>query len=129
MSKIEPGLLYTKEDEWIKVAGDEATVGVTDHAQDALSDIVYLELPEVGDIFAAGESFGVVESVKASADLYMPVSGEITAVNEDLLDTPELVNTDPYGAAWLVKIKISDAAELDEMMDAAAYAKYLEERD
>ena len=129
MSKIEPGLLYTKEDEWVKVAGDEATVGVTDHAQDALSDIVYLELPEVGDVFAAGESFGVVESVKASADLYMPVSGEITAVNEDLADTPELVNTDPYGAAWMVKIKISDAAELDEMMDAAAYAKYLEERD
>ncbi|MCB9423016.1 MAG: glycine cleavage system protein H [Ardenticatenaceae bacterium] len=88
MSKIEAGLLYTKEDEWIKVDGDEATVGVSDHAQDALSDIVYLELPDVGDAFGMGDTFGVVESVKAAADLYMPVSGEVTAVNEDLIDTP-----------------------------------------
>ncbi len=129
MSNIESGLLYTKEDEWIKVDGDEATVGVTDHAQDALSDIVYLELPDVGDSFAMGDDFGVVESVKAAADLYMPVSGEVTAVNEDLIDAPELINSDPYGEAWLVKIKISDPAELDEMMDADAYAAYLNERD
>ena len=129
MSKIAAGLLYTKEDEWIKVDGDEATVGVTDHAQDALSDIVYLELPEVGESFGMGDTFGVVESVKAAADLYMPVSGEVTAVNEDLVDTPELVNSDPYGEAWMVKIKLSNPAELDELMDADAYTKYLEERD
>ena len=129
MSKIEPGLLYTKEDEWIKVDGDEATVGVSDHAQDALSDIVYLELPDVGDTFETGDTFGVVESVKAAADLYMPISGEITAVNEDLIDTPEAVNSDPYGEAWLIKVKLSNPAELNDMMDADAYAKYLEERD
>ncbi|MCB9419980.1 MAG: glycine cleavage system protein GcvH [Ardenticatenaceae bacterium] len=129
MSKIEAGLLYTKEDEWIKVDGDEATVGVSDHAQDALSDIVYLELPDVGDAFGMGDTFGVVESVKAAADLYMPVSGEVTAVNEDLIDTPELVNSDPYGAAWMVKIKLSNPSELDDLMDAATYTQYLEERD
>ena len=129
MSKIVAGLLYTKEDEWIKVEGDEAAVGVTDHAQDALSDIVYLELPDVGDSFDLGDTFGVVESVKAAADLYMPITGEITAVNEDLIDTPELVNSDPYGAAWMVKLKISDTAELDDLMDADAYTTYLEERD
>jgi glycine cleavage system H protein len=129
MSKVVAGLLYTKEDEWIKVEGDEATVGVSDHAQDALSDIVYLELPNVGDSFAMGDTFGVVESVKAAADLYMAVSGEVTAVNEALIDTPELVNSDPYGAAWMVKVKISSPAELDELMDAAAYTQYLEERE
>jgi glycine cleavage system H protein len=129
MSKIEAGLLYTKEDEWIKVDGDEATVGISDHAQDALSDIVYLELPDVGDSFEMGETFGVIESVKAAADLYMPVSGEISAVNEDLIDTPETVNSDPYGEAWLVKIKLSDLAQLDDLMDVDAYTQYLEERD
>jgi glycine cleavage system H protein len=129
MSKVVAGLLYTKEDEWIKVDGDEATIGVSDHAQDALSDIVYLELPDVGESFGMGDTFGVVESVKAAADLYMPVSGEVTAVNEDLIDTPELVNSDPYGAAWMVKIKLSDASELDDLMDADVYTQYLEERD
>ena len=128
-NKIVAGLLYTKEDEWIKVDGGEATVGVTDHAQDALSDIVYLELPDVGDSFGMGDTFGVVESVKAAADLYMPISGEITAVNEDLVDAPETVNSDPYGAAWMVKVKIGDPSQLDDLMDADAYTKYLEERD
>jgi glycine cleavage system H protein len=129
MSKVEAGLLYTKEDEWVKVEGDEATIGVTDHAQDALSDIVYLELPDVGDSFELGDTFGVVESVKAAADLYMPLSGEITAVNEDLIDVPETVNSDPYGEAWMVKVKLSDTGQLDDLMDAAAYTQYLEERD
>ena len=129
MSKIIAGLLYTKEDEWIKVEGDEATVGVSDHAQDALSDIVYLELPDVGDTFEIGDTFGVVESVKAAADLYMPISGEITAVNEDLIDTPETVNSDPYGAAWMVKVKLSNPAELDDLMNADVYTTYLAKRD
>jgi glycine cleavage system H protein len=129
MSKVEAGLLYTKDDEWVKVAGDEATVGVTDHAQDALSDIVYLELPNIGDSFEQGDTFGVIESVKAAADLYLPVSGEVTSVNDDLIDTPELVNSDPYGAAWMVTVKLSNPAELDALMDTDAYKTYCEERD
>jgi glycine cleavage system H protein len=129
MSQVEAGLLYTKEDEWVKLDGDEVTIGVTDHAQDALSDIVYLELPNVGDSFELGDTFGVIESVKAAADLYMPVSGEVTAVNDDLLDTPEQVNSDPYGMAWMIKVKISNPAELDELMDTNAYKTYCEERD
>ncbi|MCP4425412.1 MAG: glycine cleavage system protein GcvH [Chloroflexi bacterium] len=128
MSKIEPDLLYTKEDEWVKVDGDEATVGVSDHAQDALSDIVYLELPDVGDEFEMGDSFGVIESVKAAADLYMPLSGEITAVNEALIEEPELVNSAPYGA-WMVKIKLSAPSELDDLMDTDAYTEFLATRD
>lgn len=122
-------LRYTEEDEWIRVEGEEATVGITDYAQDSLSDIVYLELPEVGDFFGVGEAFGVVESVKAAADLFMPVSGDIIAINEDLIDTPELVNEDPYGAAWMVKIKMSEPGQLDDLMDAEAYKAFMEERE
>jgi glycine cleavage system H protein len=128
MSTIKDGLLYTKDDEWIAIDGDNGTVGITDHAQDALSDIVYLELPNVGDSYSAGETFGVVESVKAAADLFMPVAGEVTAVNEALVDAPEGLNQTPYDA-WLVKIKISDPAELDSLMDAAAYQEYLDNRE
>jgi len=128
MSKILDGYLYTKEDEWIKIEDGIGTVGITDHAQDSLSDIVYLELPNVGDFFGIGETFGVVESVKAAGDLYMPVSGDVTAVNEALIDTPEQINADPYGA-WMLKVKISDASELDKLMDAAAYTAFCEERE
>ncbi|MFN2276742.1 MAG: glycine cleavage system protein GcvH [Candidatus Promineifilaceae bacterium] len=127
-TKILPDLWYTDDDEWIRVDGDTAVIGVSDYAQDSLSDIVYLELPEVGDSFGKGDTFGVIESVKAAADLMMPVGGEIIEVNEDLLDTPEAVNEDPYGS-WLVKITMSDAAELDDLMDAEAYAAYCEERE
>jgi glycine cleavage system H protein len=129
MSNIPAGLRYSTEDEWVRVDGDEATIGVTDYAQDSLSDIVYLELPNVGDFFGAGETFGVVESVKAAADLYMPVSGDVTAVNEALVDTPELVNEDPYGGAWMIRIKMSEPDQLEALMDAAAYEIYLEGRD
>jgi glycine cleavage system H protein len=128
MTKIENDLLYTNDDEWIRVDGDEATVGVSDYAQDSLSDIVYLELPDVGETFEEGESFGVVESVKAAADLYMPVSGEVIEVNEALMDEPEAVNEDPYGKAWMVRVKMSDKGELDDLMDADAYRAYCEER-
>lgn len=128
MTKIENDLLYTRDDEWIRVDGDEATVGVSDYAQDSLSDIVYLELPDVGDTFEEGDSFGVVESVKAAADLYMPISGEIVAVNDALLDEPEAVNEDPYGKAWMVRVKMSDKSQLDELMDADAYRVYCDER-
>ena len=129
MSLVPESLRYTKDDEWIKLDGDEATIGVTDYAQDSLSDIVYLELPDVGDSFSVGETFGVVESVKAAADLLMPISGEVVAINEDLIDSPELVNEDPYGKAWMVKVKLSDPAQIDELMDTAAYQAYLDSRD
>lgn len=128
MSEIKDGLLYTQDDEWIKVEDGVGTIGITDHAQDALSDIVYLELPNEGDFFGIGETFGVVESVKAAADLYMPVSGDITAVNEPLIDAPEELNSSPYDA-WLIKVKLSAPAELDKLMDAAAYKEYLDSRE
>jgi glycine cleavage system H protein len=128
VTKIEKDLLYTKDDEWLRVEEDEATVGISDYAQDSLSDIVYLELPEVGDSFDEGEPFGVVESVKAAADLFMPAAGEVIEVNESLMDEPEVVNTDPYGQAWMVRIKLEDASQLDDLMDAEAYSAYCEER-
>jgi len=128
MSEIKDGLLYTKEDEWILVADGIATIGVTDYAQNSLSDIVYLELPSEGDSFDAEDTFGVVESVKAAADLFMPLSGEVTAVNEDLIDTPESLNSAPYDS-WLIKVKLSDASQVDGLMDAAAYKAYLDSRD
>lgn len=124
MSKIPTDLRYTNDDEWVSIDGDTATIGITDHAQDALSDIVYLELPSVGDFFGVGETFGVVESVKAAADLLMAVSGDVTAVNEDLIDTPEQLNADPYGS-WLIKVKMSAPSEFDDLMDAAGYEKHL----
>ncbi len=127
-TKILPDLQYTDDDEWVRVDGDMAVIGVSDYAQDSLSDIVYLELPAVGDSFGQGDTFGVIESVKAAADLMMPVGGEIVEVNEDLLDTPEAVNEEPY-ASWLVKITMSDAAELEALMDAEAYTAYCEERE
>ncbi len=129
MPEVVKGLYYSKEDEWVKVDGDEATIGVTDYAQDALSDVVYLELPEIGASFAAGDIFGVVESVKAASDLYAPIGGEVTAVNDDLVDAPEQVNEDPFGSAWMIKMKIKDAGELEALMDAAGYTAYCEERD
>lgn len=128
MSNIPDGLLYTKDDEWILVDGNEGVIGITDYAQDALSDIVYVELPDEGDSFAAGETFGVVESVKAAADLYMPISGEVTAVNEDLPDVPEVLNSDPYGEGWMIKIQIGDSDELEGLMDPASYTTYCDER-
>jgi glycine cleavage system H protein len=129
MSTIPSDLLYSKEDEWVRVGGDAGIVGVTDYAQDALSDIVYVELPEVGDTFEIGDTFGVLESVKAASDLYMPLTGEIIAVNEDLPDLPETVNTAPYDDGWMIKIKILDASQLDGLMDPAAYSAYCDERD
>ncbi|MBK8986330.1 MAG: glycine cleavage system protein GcvH [Chloroflexi bacterium] len=126
MSKIEPGLFYTQDDEWLRVEGDEAVIGISDHAQDALSDIVYLELPNVGDSFEQGDAFGVIESVKAAADLFMPVAGEIIAVNNALVDSPEQLNSAPY-ASWLVRIKLSDLEQVTSLMDADAYLAYHEE--
>jgi glycine cleavage system H protein len=115
-------LYYTKNDEWIRVDGDIGVVGITDYAQDQLSDIVFIEyLVEEGDEVDQGDSCVTVESVKAAAEVYMPVSGEILAVNEALEDAPEVVNNDPYGEAWMVRIKLSELSELDKLMDAKAY--------
>lgn len=128
MSNIPGDLLYTKEDEWVRVDGDTAEVGITDYAQDSLSDIVFIELPEPGDSFGANDIFGTVESVKAAADLYMPVQGEVLESNQKLLDAPELINSSPYGDGWMIKIRIGDAAQLDELMSSEAYAAYCDER-
>jgi glycine cleavage system H protein len=128
MSNIPDGLLYTTDDEWIRVDGDRAVIGLTDYAQDALSDIVYVELPDEGESFESGETFGVVESVKAAADMYMPIGGEVIESNEALLDTPEILNTDPYDAGWMLKISLTDTSELETLMDPAAYSKYCDGR-
>ena len=127
-TKILPELRYTDDDEWVLVEGEEALVGITDYAQDSLSDIVFIELPGEGDAFSMGDAFGVVESVKAAADLLMPVDGEIIAANDDLVDTPEAVNQEPY-ASWMVRIKLSDPTQLESLMDAEQYAVYCAERE
>ncbi len=119
-------LRYSEHDEWARVDGEEVITGITDYAQDQLSDIVYVELPEVGDQFEKGEPYGVVESVKAASDVYMPTAGEIVAINSDLEDTPEIVNEDPYGKGWFVRIRALDATDLDELMDAKSYQAHLE---
>ena len=119
-------LRYTKEHEWVRVEGDEVTVGITDYAQNELGEIVFIELPEAGETCEQGNSFGVIEAVKTVADLYAPVGGEISAVNENLNDSPELVNQDPFGEGWMIKIKIADAGEIDALMDSAGYEKMLE---
>jgi glycine cleavage system H protein len=121
MSNIPEQLRYAASHEWIKVEGDTGTVGITDHAQNELSDVVYVDLPKVGAKIAAGAVVAVVESVKAASDIYSPVSGEVTEVNPGLAKNPELVNSDPYGAAWLFRLKLSAPAELDALKDAAAY--------
>ena len=115
---------YSEDHEWIKVEGDIATVGITQHAQDALGDVVFVELPEVGKPYAQKDTAGVVESVKAAADVYMPVSGEIVEINQALADEPSLANSDPMGAGWFFKVKLSDASQLDALMDEAAYKAF-----
>lgn len=117
-------LKYTEDHEWIKVEGDIATVGITEHAQDSLGDVVFVELPDAGRSVAQKEEVGVVESVKAAADIYAPVSGEITEANQALADDPSLANSDPMGAGWFFKIKLADASELDGLMDEAAYKAF-----
>lgn len=125
--KVEQGLLYMESHEWARLEGDEAVVGISDFAQEELNDVVYVELPEVGDTFAQGDVFGTVESVKAASDVYLPLSGEIIAVNEELEDAPQLVNEDPYGKGWFVRIKVSDPDEAKSLLDAEAYAQFLAE--
>lgn len=123
MSKVIEGLLYSESHEWVKVEDGVAVIGVSDYAQAEMGDITYVDLPSEGDEFAAGEEFGALESVKASSELYSPVSGTVEAVNEELEASPEKVNEDAY-AAWIIKVRMSDESELDALMDAAAYSAF-----
>jgi len=116
---------YTKEHEWLNVEGSQATLGITDYAQQELGDVVFVQLPKVGAQVKAGQSFGTVESVKAVSDLFSPVSGEVAEINSALADAPEKINQDPHGAAWLVKIRLADPKETAGLMDAAAYQAYI----
>jgi len=123
MSEVQSDLLYRESHEWVRDEGDgTVVVGISDHAQAALGDMVFIELPEVGAVFGQGDACAVVESVKAASDAYAPVSGEVTEVNADLEDTPEMVNNDPYGDGWMFKIKMSDPSEMDDMLSAEDYA-------
>jgi len=124
---IPADLRFTKEHEWVRIEGDTATFGVSDHAQEALGDIVFVELPEIGRDIDAGEAYGVVESVKAVSDVYAPVSGEVIEVNDALEGEPDLVNSDAYGAGWIIKVKISENNDDVELMTADEYATFLEE--
>ena len=126
MSKIPKNLLYTEEHEWILVEGNRGTIGITDHAQDALGDVVYVDLPKVGDKIVKGEPFGTVESVKAASDIYAPVSGTVVEVNEALKDSPELINRSPYDEAWMIVVELDDESELDELLSPEDYENILE---
>ncbi|MCH7825499.1 MAG: glycine cleavage system protein GcvH [Acidobacteria bacterium] len=117
---------YTKEHEWISVDGNEGTIGITDHAQAELGDVVYIELPAVGDQLQAGQPFGTIESVKAVSELYAPVSGEVTAIHEELIDQLELFNEDPHGAAWMVRVRMADSSEIEALMSSGDYVSFLE---
>ena len=120
-------LHYSKDHEWLRSTGDECVIGITAHAQDSLGDIVFVELPEMGRELAAGETLGVVESVKAVSDIFSPVAGTVVAINEALNDEPEAINQDPYEKGWIIKIKLTDPASIETMLDAAAYEKLLAE--
>lgn len=126
MSQVPEALLYTKDHEWIQLHDDgSATVGITDYAQESLGDITFVEFPEVGESFASGDTFGVVESVKAASDLFMPVDAEVIEVNDDVDSEPELLNQDPYQKGWLLKIKLTDSSQVDTLLKAAAYSELI----
>ena len=132
MSEIRPELRYLSSHEWLRVESDgTAFVGITDHAQESMGDLVFVETPEVGSTVTAGEEAGVVESVKAASDIYAPLSGEVIAINVELEEAPEAVNNDPYGDGWMFQVKISDASELEsaELLSAEGYAEKIEEED
>ena len=124
MANVPEDLHYSKDHEWVRVDGDEAIVGITDYAQNSLGDVVYVELPKPGDEFSASESFGSVESVKAVSEIFTPVSGVVSKLNESLADEPEKVNSDPYGEGWMVRIRMSSAGEVDSLLTAAEYEDF-----
>ncbi|REJ78264.1 MAG: glycine cleavage system protein GcvH [Acidobacteria bacterium] len=125
MANIPEELKYSKDHEWVLVEGDVATIGITDYAQESLGDVVFVELPNEGDNFNTHDAFGSVESVKAVSEIFTPVGGEVVSTNEDLNDAPEVVNDDPYGDAWMVKIKMDNSGEADGLMSAEEYEEYL----
>lgn len=125
--KFPKKLRYTREHEWVQIEGSQATVGITDYAQHELGEVVFVELPKVGDSVTKDEPFGVVESVKAASDIYAPLSGEVTEINDDLVSSPELINDDPYGDAWLVRVEMSDKSEVEHLMTATEYQEFVEE--
>ena len=125
MANVPEGLYYSKDHEWLRVEGETGTVGITDHAQNSLGDVVYVELPKAGETFEAHATFGSVESVKAVSELFLPVAGEITEVNASLSDEPEKVNTDPYGDGWMLRVKLSNRGEVDSLLSAAEYEDYI----
>jgi glycine cleavage system H protein len=125
MANIPENLRYSKDHEWVAVDGDNATIGITDYAQQQLGDVVYVELPKAGETFTEHEAFGSVESVKAVSEIFTPISGEVTEVNDGLNDTPEVVNSDPYDGGWMVKLKMSNTGEVDALLSAAEYEEYL----
>jgi glycine cleavage system H protein len=125
MANIPENLRYSKDHEWVSVEGDVATIGITDYAQSSLGDVVYIELPKPGDKFNAHEAFGSVESVKAVSEIFTPVAGEVAEANDAINDTPEAVNSDPYGKGWMVKIKMENPGAADAMLSAAEYDEYL----
>lgn len=127
MSSYPDDRLYSKSHEWIRVEGETATIGITDHAQKELGDVVFVELPDLGEIFDEGQEFGTIESVKAVSELFLPVAGEIVEVNKTLVDEPNAVNEDPHGDGWLVQVKVTSDGALDGLMNAAAYEKFVEE--
>jgi len=124
--KLDPTAKYTKEHEWVRQEGDLMVCGITDHAQDSLSDVVFVELPEVGATIEADSTFGTVESVKTASELFMPMTGEIVAINEALANEPELVNSDPYGAAWMIKFRPANPAQWDKLLSSEAYQQLTE---
>ncbi|MCM3872490.1 MAG: glycine cleavage system protein GcvH [Pyrinomonadaceae bacterium] len=124
MANVPEDLHYSKDHEWVRVEGDVAVVGITDYAQNSLGDVVYLELPKAGEEFAANESFGSVESVKAVSEVFSPISGTVAEVNEALNDEPEKVNTDPYGEGWMIKVRMSSPGEVDSLLTAAEYEDF-----
>ena len=126
MVDIPDDLKYTKEHEWIRVEDEWVEIGITDYAQEALGEIVFVELPGEGDDVTKGDSFGGVESTKSVSDLYSPVTGEVVEINEKLLDSPETINEDPYGSGWIIRVKMQDEDELDELMNAESYSNFIE---
>ena len=127
MSNIPENLRYTKDHEWVRLEGPRATVGITDHAQSELTDVVYVELPQVGKAVKAGDILGTVESVKAVSEIFAPVGGKVVEVNKALADVPEVVNKDPYGKGWMVVVEVADPGEVQRLMDAGAYRKHIGE--
>lgn len=125
MANVPEDLQYSKDHEWLRVAGEVGTIGITDHAQHSLGDVVYVELPKVGESFGAHEPFGSVESVKAVSEIFSPVAGEVVEVNQTLQDEPEKINTDPYGEAWIIRLRVSNKSEIDGLLTAAEYEDFI----